>query len=532
MKASEVIEVIKKHFPFEEAREGQLEIILKALKAYSSGKKYVILSAPTGVGKSVIGYTLATMLNNSYVLTSQKVLQHQYYDDFKIPFVLGRANYQCLKMKNSTCDAGWCMGIAEKECRDSHGNVTCPYLISKVNALCNAHSNLSYAYLLALNSTDRGEEKDVRNLIICDEAHTLEKELLNVYHLNVRESLLKWIGIEGLSIPKTFIDDEAAIDWTLKDLASAVSTITSYWDGKVKGLVKLKKTREFKNAMQKFNAAKDLKEKLSYLQALRAENQTLVVQHEPETSIAIKPLCCKSIFQRILDPLGLHFLFMSATILNPHKFIETLGLEESLCEIIECDSPFPVENRLIHFEPVGSLSYRSKLATMPKLIAKIDQILKKNPNVKGIIHTVNYEIADMIVEKLKFSSESYRLILPKGNDKQMLLDAFYESQDPLILISPSLTEGIDLKDELSRLCIICKVPYPSLADKWTKTKMENDREWYLTQTCTTLVQMSGRSIRSKEDFATTYILDSDFMNLARNASDILPDWWKESVVMS
>ncbi len=72
-------------------------------------------------------------------------------------------------------------------------------------------------------------------------------------------------------------------------------------------------------------------------------------------------------------------------------------------------------------------------------------------------------------------------------------------------------EGIDLKDDLSRLCIVCKVPYANLGDKWTKTRMDEDKEWYITAACMNLVQMSGRSIRSDTDFAKTYILDADFM---------------------
>ena len=90
--------------------------------------------------------------------------------------------------------------------------------------------------------------------------------------------------------------------------------------------------------------------------------------------------------------------------------------------------------------------------------------------------------------------------------------------------------GIDLKEDLSRLCIICKVPYANLTDKWTKERMTLDPSWYTTAACINLIQMSGRSIRSSTDYANTYILDSDFGNLAMNAMEIFPDWWKESVV--
>ena len=104
------------------------------------------------------------------------------------------------------------------------------------------------------------------------------------------------------------------------------------------------------------------------------------------------------------------------------------------------------------------------------------------------------------------------------------------SQNPYVLISPSLTEGIDLKDDLSRFCIICKVPYPSIADEWTKQRIKLDQSWYNVKTAETLIQMTGRSIRSQTDHAETYILDSNFLEFAGRNPDLFPTWWQESVV--
>ena len=77
-----------------------------------------------------------------------------------------------------------------------------------------------------------------------------------------------------------------------------------------------------------------------------------------------------------------------------------------------------------------------------------------------------------------------------------------------VLISPSLHTGLDLKDELSRFQIITKVPYPNKSDRWTNAKRVADSEWYYWQTALKLIQAYGRSVRSKDDWARTYILDS------------------------
>ncbi|MGH9984653.1 MAG: helicase C-terminal domain-containing protein, partial [Nitrososphaeraceae archaeon] len=79
------------------------------------------------------------------------------------------------------------------------------------------------------------------------------------------------------------------------------------------------------------------------------------------------------------------------------------------------------------------------------------------------------------------------------------------SNEPTVLVSPSLYMGIDLKDDLSRLQIVTKVPYPDLGEKWIKAKLNSfdDKKevekWYAWQTLLRIVQVYGRSIRSRKD---------------------------------
>jgi Rad3-related DNA helicase len=96
-------------------------------------------------------------------------------------------------------------------------------------------------------------------------------------------------------------------------------------------------------------------------------------------------------------------------------------------------------------------------------------------------------------------------------------------------MSPSLQTGLDLKDELSRFQIITKVPYPNKNDRWINAKRNSNEDWYYWQTALKLVQASGRSIRSKEDWAKTYILDSAFGYFVNKNRNILPDWFIQAV---
>jgi hypothetical protein len=87
--------------------------------------------------------------------------------------------------------------------------------------------------------------------------------------------------------------------------------------------------------------------------------------------------------------------------------------------------------------------------------------------------------------------------------------------------------GLDLKDDLSRFQIITKVPYPNKGDIWTDKKRKIDEDWYW-QTALKLIQGYGKSIRSKEDWARTYVLDSAFGYFVKNKI-ILPDCFTQAI---
>ena len=78
-----------------------------------------------------------------------------------------------------------------------------------------------------------------------------------------------------------------------------------------------------------------------------------------------------------------------------------------------------------------------------------------------------------------------------------------------ILVGPSLTEGLDLKDDYCRFMILAKVPYPTL-DEFNSKKMKLMPDWYGWKTTTSIIQALGRGIRHKTDWCVTYLMDSCF----------------------
>ena len=73
------------------------------------------------------------------------------------------------------------------------------------------------------------------------------------------------------------------------------------------------------------------------------------------------------------------------------------------------------------------------------------------------------------------------------------------------------------------------MPYPSLASNKIKKRMSDNPNYYGYKTITDLIQSTGRSVRSFDDYANTYILDSCFGDILRYSYKYIPDWFMESI---
>ena len=88
-----------------------------------------------------------------------------------------------------------------------------------------------------------------------------------------------------------------------------------------------------------------------------------------------------------------------------------------------------------------------------------------------------------------------------------------QSQLPLVIVGPSLYEGLDLKYDEGRFNILLKVPYPGI-DDYVRAKMERIPFWYERVTIEKTIQAIGRTNRAVDDRSTTYLIDSTFSKIA------------------
>jgi Rad3-related DNA helicase len=216
---------------------------------------------------------------------------------------------------------------------------------------------------------------------------------------------------------------------------------------------------------------------------------------------------------------------MSGTILDKNLFCQLNGLDVTKAVYYSIKSPFSVKNRSIYYMPLGKMSYKNKEETFKRYIPYIKKLLDKYKNKKGIIHTNSFELAKWIQDSIK----DPRLIFHDSQNKDEMLKMHKESEEPTVIVSPSMDTGVSFDNDDARFQIIAKVPYPSLASQKNKLRQSNNPDWYAWKTVAGLIQMSGRPVRSDIDYADTIILDGSFGDVMKHSSNFLPDWIQEAI---
>ena len=143
------------------------------------------------------------------------------------------------------------------------------------------------------------------------------------------------------------------------------------------------------------------------------------------------------------------------------------------------------------FFPAGKMSASHIDNTLPKLATMVTAILEEHKDEKGIIHCHSYKIAKYLKNNIK----SRRLLIHNSENRDEILQKHIDSKKDTVLLSPSMAEGVDLKGDLSKFKIICKVTFPYLGDAIVKKRMNKRETWYTLQTAKTIVQSVGRSVR-------------------------------------
>lgn len=405
-----------------------------------------------------------------------------------------------------------------------HCKQQCKYSIEKQEFIDSPISITNFSYILA-ESTYAGK-LEPRNMLIVDEAHNTESELGKFIEVTFSEKFAK--EVLKCKMPKSESQSSiyAWISTTYK------KSLVRYSNELEKTLAKLSNDIEgYGNYSKQYEMLdKHICKVDRFLEVYKSENWVMNVSlptHDNKKAgkkYEFKPIDVSPYSYQTFFRLGARVLIMSATIVDKEIFCDSLGIKEKEVAYLSILSPFPVENRPVHFLSVGSMSKNSIEFTLPKIVEVVKMLLEKHSKEKGIIHCTNYRVAKHIQEN--FSSS--RLMLHDSSNRDEVLKRHIQSEEPTVLLSPSMTEGVDLYDDLSRFQIICKVPFPYLGDLVVKKRMERNKFWYPYMTAKSVIQSLGRSIRNQNDFAISYILDSDWEKFFRMNSKLFPKDFKLS----
>lgn len=575
------LEQIKKNFPFEKPRQNQFEYINYMLEhLVDKDENYFLLESPTGTGKSVIGYTIGKTIDEIrkkenittisetgdeisgpkvLILTSTRVLQKQYSDTFKefgVEYIWSASNYECDIYPPEAGVYYGSPGCLREMC---HRYSDCKYVKQRAKFKSAQIGVTNYNYFVAnckLNT----------NFLICDEAHNIPSILYSSAELKFTNKSFEYLfnicnKIEDIPFD---LDEKNLVNWfnqlvkyTFEEIESIECLKFSNYFKDI--LVKNNKlledysndlydeiTKEYKDRMHELSD--DYKTKIirlgrvqtyfhNMLDRLNAFNEnpnewvvSSLINKPGESLLIVKPLKIHSQFSDITKKTN-KILMMSATICGGEEFKKEIGLSDN-CPYLETPSLFPVQNRRVFAWNAGNFNFKTKDSILPHFTIICDHIIKMMTNdftkpQNGIIHSVSYANAEFIKNNSKYSN---KLFIPTKDELLELNNILEKNKDKgIVIISPTILEGIDLIDDLSRFQIFIKTPYASLGDRWVKRKLDENPKWYSRDTIIKIVQGTGRSIRSETDWAYTFVLDSNFNKLVFNNNELIPRWFLESI---
>jgi Rad3-related DNA helicase len=528
-------------FPLKTPRSNQKAVLLEVDNAFKEGKKFIILEAPVGSGKSPVAMTFARKFRDSHILTPQKSLQNQYYEDFEEDSVLmkGRNAYPCTRGRGKriylkvisdihkgqvkqpargedSCATAPCRNsqTVYNLCVESQG--ACPYTAAIETA--QQHHTVIHNIHSFIFQTNFSGKFEKRKLLVVDEAHLIEGI--------IREFITKKITVRGL-VEALDMPEEISVDAWCDFFESErfLPAITA----SEKALKEVDET--YVTEQDKY-----LEQILTFREKADYYGHAFTVRRIPNyvgercinTTFEFIPHSVGNAPTNLIFNFGEHVLLMSGTIYDKTMFCKSIGINPDDAYFIRVPSTFPVKTRPIYLKPDYQVdtSFANWDSNFKDMIAKISKILKIFHDVKGLIHVPSYQAAEEIASWLPPD----RVIWHDKTNAQEKLQEFYNSTEPKVFLSPVCQQGVDFKYDRARFQIVLRIPYLNTSDEYVKHVVENDFPKYNYWALLTFGQQIGRVNRAEDDFGVTFLMDSRFNKFIQKNSAKLPKWLKDAFI--
>lgn len=520
-------------------RRGQADAVWNT--AYSP-KRFVICGAPTGFGKTLM-YVCTAMFTDSRVviLTATKALSRQIYKDLEeagVVEIKGLNAYECvegyatgkfgdMRREGYRADMGLPMMCDEAPCQSGafckKRDGGCLYYDAYNVATRTKIVVTNYAYWMSINKW--GEGLGDFDMIVLDEAHNAIDELSGFIGTELRPIELETVLPGSSNGIGNMTDLHEWKQWGLKWNSHAMLKIEEYKAivraaEKENGRVKinhsiLRKARDLKRMQQKLETVATMAGDW-IMEWIKDDKQRLVAKFDP---IWPGEYAERNLF------LGIKKVVMVSATVRPETATK-LNINSEDVDFTEYPSTFNKVNRPVISIPTAPMNRKSAGAGKQQWHLRMDQIMDRRPNVKGIIHTVSYPRAREIYAGSEFK---HRLLMHDSDNTKEIIDQFKKSTKPLVIVSPVLDTGYDFPHDEARFQIVAKMPFPVTVDKIVQARIARDPGYRNYVTMVKLVQMAGRICRAEDDWGETFIVDDDFVWWWKKGRWIVPRWFSESV---
>jgi Rad3-related DNA helicase len=378
----------------------------------------------------------------------------------------------------------------------------------------------NYSYYLAQtiygeNGLKKSEETTPIQLLVCDEAHLAFRALESFMALHLSNQEIQSLG-------SYFPDTDDWEHWQVwaEKLAVRAESEHKKIQQEIKNLVNsgakltgtmLRRSKHYGNLVMRLTSLSTAKGRwiwnktqggkgIQFTPVWPGEQSELLFQNTPK------------------------ILVMSATFTK--KDADALHIPEDDREWLEVPSFFPPQNSPIVHVKTARMNHRATQEDLDLWCTRIDQIIAKRRDRKGIVFTVSYDRRNYL---MTHSSWVDIMHTHGKDDVYAAVEKFKQATPPAILISPTVTSGWDFPGTECEYVVVGKIPYPDTRDPVTKARCEEDKEWGPYLAMQTLVQECGRGTRSDMDKCEYLIVDSNWQWYWKRYREFAPKWFWQRV---
>jgi len=550
-----------KYFP--KLRRSQEDLLMKYMQVQDDAK-IIEIEAPPGTGKSLINMILAFSedsdfndIDNKIVISVKtKNLQHQYVTSFakvlldnKISYAVakGLSSFGCklLKKRADICIASFgyrCPLMPKVEegpfneiskllvtysdatlfglwlpyahynrnVKIAYGDTSCDYWENQLKVFSSKVIFANHSYLLT--HIFLTEDLPIPSVLVIDEAHTLYDTVSDNLTLTIDQNTLKLLSkykilnkvTDFVKHNKDYNGYRSLIEY-LHDIQDELNEIKD----SLKGVDRLRLANLLSMIKVHHLILSLVEEPLEKYFELTVKNTYLQVT----LSFYVTNLLLSYISNFIKN----RVILSSATLPPVKKSIGNARISSYL------DVYRPAQRLVIYLKDSPKISNNTITSkTVTNYILSIIKYLYSMKRFRRIvIHSVNNFIRDVLASVLE--SNGYNVIVTENLEKDF--QKWLNTKEGII-ISSSLSEGVDLKYDIARVQILVKMPIPDTRkDAYSRWMKSNDIEIYNYYIAQKMVQISGRICRAHDDVGVTIVLDRRGITHLRKYKDLYPKYY-------